>query len=81
MKRINYDSLNTGSTQPLITQKSLKTVNVVLPDENNLFEFEKLSKIYFDNIYVNQKEIINLQNFNYRNIHIGFLVIYKINKK
>ena len=39
LKRIDYDSLNTGSTQPLITQKSLKTVNVVLPDKNSLFSF------------------------------------------
>ena len=60
LKRIDYDSLNTGSTQPLITQKSLKTVNVVLPDENTLSRFEKISKIYFDNIYTNQKEITSL---------------------
>ena len=60
LKRIDYDSLNTGSTQPLITQKSLKTVNVVLPDENTLSRFEKISKIYFDNIYNNQKEITSL---------------------
>ena len=60
LKRIDYDSLNTGSTQPLITQKSLKTVNVVLPDENTLSRFENISKIYFDNIYTNQKEITSL---------------------
>ena len=57
LKRIDYDSLNTGSTQPLITQKSLKTVNVVLPDENSLSEFEKISKVFFDKIYLNQNEI------------------------
>ena len=60
LKRIDYDSLNTGSTQPLITQKSLKTVNVVLPDENSLFEFENISKVFFDKIYINQKEIGSL---------------------
>ena len=60
LKRIDYDSLNTGSTQPLITQKSLKTVNVVLPDENSLFEFENISKVFFDKIYINQNEIGNL---------------------
>ena len=60
LKRIDYDSLNTGSTQPLITQKSLKTVNVVLPDENSLFEFENISKVFFDKIYINQNEIRSL---------------------
>ena len=57
LKRIDYDSLNTGSTQPLITQKSLKTVNVILPDENSLSEFETISKVFFDKIYLNQNEI------------------------
>ena len=60
LKRIDYDSLNTGSTQPLITQKSLKTVNVVLPDENSLSEFENISKVFFDKIYLNQNEITSL---------------------
>ena len=60
LKRIDYDSLNTGSTQPLITQKSLKMVNVVLPDENSLSEFENISKVFFDKIYINQKEIGSL---------------------
>ncbi|WP_296883002.1 restriction endonuclease subunit S [uncultured Methanobrevibacter sp.] len=60
LKRIDYDSLNTGSTQPLITQKSLKMVNVVLPDENSLFEFENISKVFFDKIYINQNEIGSL---------------------
>lgn len=60
LKRIDYDSLNTGSTQPLITQKSLKTVNCVFPDENILKKFEDLSKTIFEEIYLNQKEINNL---------------------
>lgn len=60
LKRIDYDSLNTGSTQPLITQKSLKTVNVVLPDEKLLSEFENISKVFFDKIYLNQNEITSL---------------------
>ncbi len=60
LKRIDYDSLNTGSTQPLITQKSLKTVNVVLPDEETLSMFEKISKVFFDKIDITQKEISNL---------------------
>lgn len=60
LKRIDYDSLNTGSTQPLITQKSLKTVNVVLPDEQILTKFEKISKVFFDEIQLNTDEIDKL---------------------
>ena len=60
LKRIDYDSLNTGSTQPLITQKSLKNVDVVLPDENTLSKFEMLSKLIFDKIYLNNNEILEL---------------------
>lgn len=60
LKRIDYDSLNTGSTQPLITQKSLKTVNCVFPDENILKKFEDLSETIFEEIYLNEKEINNL---------------------
>ena len=60
LKRIDYDSLNTGSTQPLITQKSLKTVNVILPDEKTLFNFEKISNIFFDKIYIINNEIRSL---------------------
>ena len=60
LKRIDYDSLNTGSTQPLITQKSLKTVNVILPDEKTLFNFEKISDIFFDKIYIINNEIRSL---------------------
>ena len=60
LKRIDYDSLNTGSTQPLITQKSLKTVNVVLPDEQILTKFEKISRVFFDEIQLNNDEIDKL---------------------
>lgn len=60
LKRIDYDSLNTGSTQPLITQKSLITVNAVLPDEKILSKFEMISKTIFDKIQLNNDEISNL---------------------
>ena len=60
LKRIDYDSLNTGSTQPLITQKSLKTVKVIFPDETTLFKFEKISKVFFDKIHINNNEIKSL---------------------
>ena len=60
LKRIDYDSLNTGSTQPLITQKSLKSVNTILPDEKILSKFEMISKTIFDKIQLNNDEISKL---------------------
>ncbi|WP_405315717.1 restriction endonuclease subunit S [Methanobrevibacter sp.] len=57
LKRIDYDSLNTGSTQPLITQKSLKTVNIILPNKQTLINFEKISKVFFEEIQLNNEEI------------------------
>lgn len=40
--RINYDALNTGSTQPLITQSNLKNINIYVPskEEFELFEHQ-----------------------------------------
>ena len=46
LRRVNYKSLNRGSTQPLITQKDLKSVEISLPSECKLLECEnKLSSI------------------------------------
>ena len=38
---INFDALNTGSTQPLITQSDLKNIDIYIPSkkEFSLFEF------------------------------------------
>ena len=38
---INYDALNTGSTQPLITQSNLKNVNIFIPSKEKLTLFEQ----------------------------------------
>ncbi|MHA1692266.1 MAG: restriction endonuclease subunit S [Candidatus Heimdallarchaeaceae archaeon] len=56
LKRIDYESLNIGSTQPLITQTSIKNYNVVIPDENVLTLFEQKISILFERIYQNKKE-------------------------
>jgi len=41
MQRIDYDSLNRGSTQPLITQTDLKTQNVLIPPTSILQVFHR----------------------------------------
>lgn len=38
--RINYDELNTGSTQPLITQTNLKNIDIYVPTERQFNNFE-----------------------------------------
>lgn len=43
LKRIDYTSMNRGSTQPLITQGDMNKVTVLLPDIDTLNEFERLA--------------------------------------
>jgi len=39
LKRFNFESLNRGSTQPLITQTDIKNVNVVIPNKDILRQY------------------------------------------
>lgn len=41
--RIDYSSMNRGSTQPLITQGDMKKVIVLIPDEETLAKFEEFA--------------------------------------
>lgn len=43
LQRIDYHSLNRGSTQPLITQGDMNKVAILLPDKDVLCEFEALA--------------------------------------
>lgn len=43
LKRIDYTSMNRGSTQPLITQGDMNKVTVLLPDIDTLNEFERIA--------------------------------------
>lgn len=43
LHRIDYSSMNRGSTQPLITQGDMKKVVVLVPDEDTLAKFEKFA--------------------------------------
>lgn len=42
LKKIDYTVLNRGSTQPLITQRDMKEISVVLPSEDVLQKFEQI---------------------------------------
>ena len=62
LKKINYDMLNVGSTQPLITQTALKNLEVLIPPKDILMKFEKLvSKLYLE-VDKNNLEIIKLSS-------------------
>ncbi|MGE7795880.1 restriction endonuclease subunit S [Lysinibacillus fusiformis] len=61
LNRIDYNSLNRGSTQPLITQTDIKEYLVVKPDEIVLNLFENISGKLLNRIILLQDEITNLQ--------------------
>ena len=48
VERIDFESLNRGSTQPLLTQGDLKTQLLISPPENVLIQFHDLTTILFD---------------------------------
>ena len=60
LKRINYDAYNTGSTQPLITQKAISNIEIPLPSSDELDKFEKISSTLYSEVYKNNKEIEKL---------------------
>ena len=59
LQRIDYHSMNRGSTQPLITQGDMNKVSVLIPDQETLNEYEtlvgQLMKQYQANILENNK--------------------------
>ena len=46
--QVNYNSLNRGSTQPLISQKDIKNIKIVLPNDNDLIKFQNIIKNIFE---------------------------------
>jgi len=60
LKGFNFKSLNTGSTQPLITQSDLKSVEVMLPNEDILDSFNSLCSRIFLKIETNTIQIQSL---------------------
>lgn len=43
LRRVDYVNMNRGSTQPLITQTDLKNIEIVIPSDSVLKEFESLA--------------------------------------
>lgn len=60
LHRIDYSTMNRGSTQPLITQGDMKKVVVLVPDENTLAKFEKFAGSLMVKWEANNKENVKL---------------------
>lgn len=60
LHKIDYSSMNRGSTQPLITQGDMKKVVVLVPDEDTLAKFEKFASSLMAKWNANNKENIKL---------------------
>jgi len=56
LKNIDYQSLNRGSTQPLITQTDIKKYKIIFPKNNLLKDFEKRIDSLFQLINKNKEE-------------------------
>ena len=81
LKTINYTKSNRGSTQPLITQSDLKNIEIILPSEKELQEFENWAKSIMQKVDENKKENSKLSNL--RDILLSKLMngeIYKISQ-
>ena len=60
LHRIDYSSMNRGSTQPLITQGDMKKVIVLVPDGETLVKFEEFASSLMTKWEANNKENTNL---------------------
>ncbi len=60
LKKLDFENLNAGSTQPLITQTDLKKVEIETRTEL-LTEFQEQCRFYFEKIGSNNKQIRTLK--------------------
>ena len=60
LHRIDYSSMNRGSTQPLITQGDMKKVVVLVPDEDTLAKFEEFAGSLMAKWEANNNENVKL---------------------
>lgn len=60
LRRIDYSSMNRGSTQPLITQGDMKKVVVLVPDKETLAKFEALAGSLMAHWEANNNENVKL---------------------
>ena len=61
LKTAKLEEYNVGSTQPLIRQSDIKEIEINLPSENKLHEFEKESDLLLNKIRQNKSQIRTLE--------------------
>lgn len=60
LKSIDYEKINRGAVQPLITQSDLKNYLIILPDQETLSKFDLVIKPLFNKIRANSEQIQSL---------------------
>lgn len=58
--RLDFENLNVGSTQPLVTQSDLKKIELSLPCQLTLKEFSAQCSFYYEKITKNKNQIRTL---------------------
>lgn len=82
LQKIDYRAMNRGSTQPLITQADMNKVDILIPDNQTLHEFElivgQLMQMYETNLIENTK-LAELRDYLLPRLISGELDISKVN--
>lgn len=79
--KIDFSSLNRGSTQPLITQTDLKNVTIVLPPASVLKKFEKMMNSYFcvnENLLCESATLLRLRDLLLPKLMSGQLTLNEV---
>src|SRR5690606_30911121 len=61
LKSIRLEDYNAGSTQPLLRQSDIKEIEIYLPEEEILKEFENYADVVFKKIESNNRQIQTLK--------------------
>ena len=56
MQEIDYQALNSGSTQPLLTQTTLKNQSIITPSKELISAFHQNTEILFKKVWANDEE-------------------------
>lgn len=60
LKSVDFENLNVGSTQPLVTQTEVKKIELKIPTKEHFEEFAKICSYNFEKIKTNQIQIRTL---------------------
>ena len=61
LKDVELEGYNVGSTQPLVRQSDVKKIETLLPEKEQLYQFEAEADLIFNKIQHNQSQIRTLE--------------------